>query len=63
MNRVTHHETIKYKCGKCGKCWCTGCLLSKQDNDKFDVINNKFYCSKHRYDKVEISYIPNIYKE
>ena len=61
--KIKHHDNSKFKCSKCGKCWCTACLLNKQDSDKFDIIDNKFYCSKHRHDKIEISYIPNIYKD
>ena len=58
-----HHDSPKYRCSKCSRCWCTGCLLSQLDNEKFDIIDMKFSCSKHRYDKIEIVFLPNIYKE
>jgi hypothetical protein len=30
--------------------------------ETFDIIDKKTVCSKHRYDKIEISFIPNMYK-
>jgi len=57
------HQNSKYKCEKCGACYCTGCVLERAgEGQRFDIIDKKIYCSKHRYDKIEVSYIPQMYK-
>lgn len=57
------HKKSKHKCEKCGVCYCTGCILEKAGTgEKFDIIDKKIYCSKHRNDKIDMVYIPQMYK-
>jgi hypothetical protein len=59
------HENSSFKCEKCSKCFCTGCILERAGgkNQGFDIIDKKIYCSKHRHDKIEVVYLPSIYKD
>ena len=54
------HNQTKYLCITCHKCWCTLCCFENMGINKFDIIDGKIMCSKHRY--LEIVYLPNIYK-
>lgn len=57
------HNKSKHKCKKCGVCYCTGCVLERAGTgEKFDIIDGIIYCSKHRNDKIDMVYIPQMYK-
>jgi len=62
-NLKKDHLKKKYLCFKCGLCWCTVCCLHKANTGvTFDIIDGHVYCSSHRYDKIEVVNLPNIYK-